>query len=170
MASIRDEEQKFLGKLLFFKGKSEETFNLVKDTFKEGIDNIDKAMVRNEFKPWMYVNYLLPSKRFLLTIHTLTDTHLKLLDTLTDKAIKRWSGLPPSATNALIHMQQGLGVKSISELYTETHTVSHTRTRLKGDLTVNNVIDVTLEREAQYTRKKSTCTESENNTLKHKFD
>ena len=30
----------------------------------------------------------------LLTVHTLTQTQLKLLDTLTDKAIKRWAGVP----------------------------------------------------------------------------
>ena len=88
ISSIRDEEQKFLGKLLFFKGKPQETFNLVKDTFVKGIERIGAAMVRDEFKLWMYTNYLLPSKRFLLTIHTLTDTQLKSLDTLTDKAIK----------------------------------------------------------------------------------
>ena len=95
----------------------------------------------------MYINYLLPSKRFLLTVHTLTPTHLKLLDTLTDKFIKKWSGIPPSATNAIIHMDQGLGVKSISEMYTECHAVSHTRTMLKGDQTVNTAINATLERE-----------------------
>ena len=94
--------------------------------------------MRIEFKLWIYTHYLLPSKRFLLTIHVLTETHLKLLDTLTDKAIKKWSGLPPKATNALIHMQEGLDIQSISELYTETHTVSHTRTRLKGDSIVNS--------------------------------
>ena len=31
--SIKDEEQKFLGKLLFFSGKSEEVFNHIKDMF-----------------------------------------------------------------------------------------------------------------------------------------
>ena len=159
--NIRDEGQKFLGKLLFFKGKSEETFNLIKKTFLEGIENIEKAMVMNEFKLWMYKHYLLPSKRFMLTIHVLTDTHLKLLDTLTDKAIKKWSGLPPSATNALIHMEEGLDIKSISEFYTEAHTVSHTRTRLKGDSNVNSVMDATIERESEYTRKKSTILEAE---------
>ena len=115
----------------------------------------------NEFKLWIYKNYLLPSKCFILTIHVLTDTHLKLLDTLTDKAIKKWSGLPPSATNALIHMQEGLDMKSISELYTEAHTVSHTRTRLKGDKIVNSVVDATLARESQYTRKGSICIQAE---------
>ena len=77
-----------MGKLLFFKGKPEETFNLVKEAFVTGIENIGKAMVRNEFKLWMYSNYLLPFKTFLLTINTLTDTQLKSFDTLTDKAIK----------------------------------------------------------------------------------
>ena len=161
VASIRDEEQKFLGKLLFFKGKSEETFAHIRDTFQEGIDNIEKAMVRNEYKLWMYINYLLPSKRFLLTVHTLTATHLKQLDTLTDKFLKKWAGVPPSATNAILHMNQGLGVKSISEMYTECHAVSHTRTRLKGDSNVNTAIDATLERESEFTQKKSSCVEAE---------
>ena len=118
-------------------------------------------MVRNEYKLWMYINYLLPSKRFLLTVHTLTATHLKQLDTLTDKFIKKWSGILPSATNAIIHMDQGLGVKSVSEMYTECHAVSHTRTRLKGDVTVNTAINATLERESEFTQKKSTCVEAE---------
>ena len=102
-----------MGKLLFFKGKPEATYNFVKEAFVTGIENIGKAMVRNEFKLWMFSDYLLPSKRYLLAIHTLTDTQLKSLDTLTDKAIKSWAGLPPSATNALIHMPEGLHVKAI---------------------------------------------------------
>ena len=154
--SIRDEEQKFLGKLLFFNGKPEETFNYVSEIFKEGIARIEKSMVRNEFKLWIYANYFLPSKRFLLTVHTLTQSQLKTLDTLTDKAIKTWVGVPKSATNAVIHMKQALDIKSISQLYTETHTVSHVRTRLQADSTVNNVIDCTLQREGEWTTKVST--------------
>ena len=64
ISSIRDKEQKFLGKLLFFKGKPDETFKMFKDTLTEGIENIDKALVRNEYKLWIYSNYFLPSKRF----------------------------------------------------------------------------------------------------------
>ena len=40
-------------------------------------------------------------------------------------------------------------------MYMEAHTVSHTRTRLKGDVIVNSVIDATLIRESEYTRKKA---------------
>jgi hypothetical protein len=150
--SIKDEEQKFLGKLLFFSGKSEETFNLLKNTFKEGMDRIEKCFVRNEYKLWMYKEYFLPSKRFLLTVHTLTATHLKLLDTMTDQYVKKWAGLPKSATNAIIHLKEGMDLRSISDLYMEVHTASHTRTRLKGDMAINHVLDSTLRREGNLSR------------------
>ena len=126
--SIRDEDQKFLGKLLFFTGKSSDTFDYVKNVFKEALENIDKCAVRNEYKLWIYSNYLQPSKRFLLTIHNLNQTNLKNLDTFTDKFIKKWVGLPSCATNAIIHLQAGMNIKSI--LYMEAHCLSHTRTRL----------------------------------------
>ena len=125
------------------------------------MENVKKAMGRNDFKLWIYKHYLLPSQRFILTIHVLTETHLKLLDTLTYKAIKKWAGLPPSATNALIHMEEGLNIKSISELYTEANTVSHTRKRLKGDSNVNSVIFASIEKESEYKRKVSTVVEAE---------
>jgi hypothetical protein len=150
--SIRDEEQKFLGKLLFFSGKSEETFNCLKATFKEGMDRIESCFVRNEYKLWIYKQYFLPSKRFLLTVHTLTATHLKLLDTFTDQYVKKWAGLPRCATTAIIHLKGGMDIQSISELYMEVHTKSHTRTRLKGDTAINHVLDSTLQREARLTQ------------------
>ena len=58
-------------------------------------------------------------------------------------------------------MPVGMGIKSISETYMESHVVSHTRTRLKGDKVVNSVINATLERESDYTRGKNTTTEAE---------
>ena len=48
--SIRDEEQKFLGKLLFFSGKQEDNLSLIETTFKEGMDRIQKSEVRSEYK------------------------------------------------------------------------------------------------------------------------
>ena len=67
--SILNEEQKFLGKLQFFQGKSQNTFDHIKEVFKEKLDNIDNLMIRNEQKMWIYKNYFLPSVRFLLTVH-----------------------------------------------------------------------------------------------------
>ena len=120
-----------------------------------------KQPVRNEYKLWIFKEYLLPSKRFLLTVHTLTATQLSKLDTLADKYVKKWAGLPRSATNAVIHLKVGLDLRSISELYTETHATSHARTRLKGDKVINHVLDTTLQREGNYVRKKCTTSEAE---------
>ena len=77
------------------------------------------------------------------------------------QSFKKWIGIPRSATNVVIDMQQTLDIKSISQLYTETHTVSHVRTRLHGDLTVNNAINSTLDRESTWTRKQSTAVQCE---------
>ena len=107
-------------------------------------------------------NYLIPSKRFLLTVHTLPQTHLKKLDTFVDKFIKKWAGIPKTATNAVKHLKEALDIPAISEMYTEAHNVSHARTRLQGDSTINTVIDLTLERESKYTRSRQTTTEAEN--------
>ena len=160
--SISEEEQKFLGKLLFFSGKSEETFSLVRDTLKEALANIDASLIRPEYKLWILKNYLIPSKRFLLTVHTLTQTHLKQLDTFVDKHTKKWSGLPKSATNAIIHLQEGLDIPSISAVYMEAHNTSHARTRLQGDTVINDILDHALERESLYTRTILPTTEAEN--------
>ena len=148
--SIRDEEQKFLGRVLHFSGKSEETLNLIKDILKAALENIEASMVRSEYKLWILKHYLLPSKRFLLTVHTLPTTHLKTLDTFVDKFTKKWSGVPKSATNVILHSEQGLDIPTISALYTEAHNVSHARTRLQGDKNINNVLDHAVQRESTY--------------------
>ena len=79
----------------------------------------------------------------------------------TDRYVKKWAGLPSSATNEIIHSRSGMHIKSISELYMEVHCVSHARTRLEGDANVNRVIDCSVSREENFTRKKCTTTEAE---------
>ena len=159
--SIRDEEQKFLGKLLFFSGKSEETFKLVHETLKEALDRIEASLIRTEYKLWILKNYLIPSKRFLLTVHSITKTHLAKLDTFVDKYTKKWAGLPRSATNVILHLQEALNIPAISSVYTEAHNTSHARTRLQGDQTINDILDHTLAREATYSRGLQTTMEAE---------
>ena len=159
--SIKDEEQKFLGKALFFSGKSEDTYILIRDILKESLDNDEASLVRVEYKLWILKNYLLPSKRFLLTVHTLPVSHLKKLDKQVDKYTKKWAGVPRNATNAVIHSKEGLDIPTISAIYTEAHNSSHTRTRLQGDMVCNLVLNHTLVREAEYSLMHCTTTEAE---------
>ena len=113
-------------------------------------------MIRSEQKMWIYQNYFIPSIRFLLTVHELTQTHVKVLDAFTHVYLKKWTGLPPSATNLVLHMKVGLDIPTIETLYNICHTLTHTAMRQKGDSTVNAVIDNSISRESQWTQKRST--------------
>ena len=159
--SIAVEEQKFLGKVLFFSGKSSETLEYFKSVISDKLSNIDSSMVRKEYKMWMYQHYFLPSIRFLLTVHDITETHLAVLDSICNKHIKKWSGVPRSGTNLVFHMQQGLGLHSIKSLYEETHALNHSSMRLKGDNVVNAVLDNAISRESQLVRKRSSVVQAE---------
>ena len=91
--SIADEEQKFLGRVLFYSGKSEECFELLKKNIIERLENLEKTAIRPEFKLQIYQIYILPSIRFLLTVHDLPISHLSKLDTMADQFLKKWAGL-----------------------------------------------------------------------------
>ena len=73
------------------------------------------------------------------------------MDTFVDKVTKKWAGLPPSATNAIIHLEGALNIPAISALYKEAHNNSHARTRLQGDSVINDVLDHTLARQRRST-------------------
>ena len=89
-------------------------------------------------------HYFIPSIRFLLTVHTISQSHLKKLDTFTDKFVIK---LPPCATNAALHLKPGLDITSISTLYKTTMTQACTRIRILGDETVNSALQSKLDRE-----------------------
>ena len=159
--SIADEEQKFLGRVLFYTGKSSECFELLRDNIIERLENLEKTAIRSEFKLEIYQIYILPSIRFLLTVHDLPMTHLIKLDTMVDQFLKKWAGLPKCATNTILHLNTALDIKKISTLYKEVHATSHCSTRLKGDRGVNLAIDNRLTRESNLVRKKSITVQSE---------
>ena len=58
-------------------------------------------------------------------------------------------------------MPQGLGIKTVKELYEETHALNHTAMRLKGDKTVNAALDNAIARESQLVRKRSSVVRAE---------
>ena len=159
--SIAHEEQKFLGKVIFFSGKSKDTLNYLHDTFKERLDHIDNTQIRGENKLWIYEKYFLPSIRFLLTVHDLNVTNVEKLDALTHRYLKKWAGIPKCGTNLIFHMKEGMGIPTILTLYDTVHSLNHTSMRLKGDKTVNAVLNNAIERESQFTRKKSTVVRSQ---------
>ena len=151
----------FWERLTFYSGKSVETLEYIKLVITDKLAHIENSMVRPEYKMWIYQNYFLPSIRFLLTVHEITQTHLTVLDTICNKSIKKWTGVPRSGTNLLFHMHEGLGLHTIKSLYEETHALNHTSMRLKGDHLVNAALDNAVSRESNFVRKGSSVVQAE---------
>jgi hypothetical protein len=162
VSSIKDDPHKFLGSHLSFSGKQEDVFDHVKEHFCTRLERIDKLLVRGEFKVKIYKNYLLPSCRFILTVHDLTKTHLLALDSIVHKYIKSWSGLAHSAATEIFHIPHLLDIKSVYQLYLESHATAHLSSRAKADPKVNIALDSRLEREGNWTRKFSTINYCQN--------
>ena len=66
------------------------------------------------------------------------------------------------ATNFILRMKEGLHILAIYSLYTESHAISYTRTRLLGNFKVNQILDATLEKEEGYIRSFCTTVEVDN--------
>ena len=60
-----------------------------------------------------------------------------------------------------MHSSRTLNIPSITQLYNETHALTHISTRLKGDSKVNKILDRKIERESEWKRKASTVVQSE---------
>ncbi len=160
--SISNSPEKFLGSHITFSGKQSEIFTFIRDSIQDILENIEKSLIRNEYKMSVYTKYVIPALRFKLTVHDITKTNLKLLDNMVDKQLKLWLNIPPSGTRAILHCKEGLGIKSISHLYRECHGIAHTSSRLKADSTVNTALDQRLHHERKWTRKGSITVDSEN--------
>mgnify|MGYP003301915302 CR=1 FL=1 len=153
--SVQEEEQKFLGKLVFFNGKSSETYEHIKTKLNTKMDYVNTTKIRDEYKIWIYKHYITSSIRFILTIPELNKTDLIKPDNLTHRCIKKWAGLPRWATNSIFHLQTALNIPSISQIYNESHLLTYADAKMKGDFMVNHVLDQKLDRERKMTRKNS---------------
>ena len=154
--SIINSPEKFLGTQITFTGKQNDIFTYIKDAITS-MDNIDKSLIRGEYKLKVYSNYLLPA----LTVHEITNSNIAKLDALTDRYLKKWLVMPPSGTMAIVHANEGLYIKTLSHIYKEAHAVSHATSWLKADVKVNAALDSRIVRVEHWIRKASVTTFSE---------
>ena len=155
IGSILNSPEKFLGSYITYHGKQSETFNIVSDSICAILENIDKCLIADEYKLKVYSQYLLPAIRFKLSVHEITTTNLSKLDAIGDRFIKKWLGMPQSGTMAIAHSKEGLHIKSFSQIYKESHAISHATSRVKADSVVNIALDQKVQREQSWTRKSS---------------
>ena len=162
--TLRNCDFKFLGSLVTFKNSTSDILKYVEDIITSGIEKIDKSLVRNEFKLKIYSDYFLPSIRYHLTVNDLCESHLKSLDALTNRYLKKWSGLARPATLAFLNMPEFLSIPTKSGLYLQCHTLTYVKIRSHSDPVVNVCLDSALAREQEWSRKKSTIVIGEAST------
>ena len=86
------------------------------------LENLDKTVVRPEFKVAVYTRYALPSLRYHLTVHTLHQGQLEELHMVAQKFLKKWLGIPArDCTSAGIFSPALLAVRPVSQVYLEGH-------------------------------------------------
>ena len=76
--------------------------------------------------------------------------------------MKRWCGLARCAAPQVFHIPHFTDMKSIYQLYLESHTSAHLSSRIKADTKVNIAIDSCLEREKGWSKKFSITNYSQN--------
>ena len=154
---LHERHHKFLGASFTFDVKGGSIASVIYDRFRDGLENINKLLIRDEFKARIYSEYFLGSQRFLFSVHDLTKSQIKKLDELTHSFLKSWLGIPRGGSWCLVHDRLGLNIKSISHLYHESRALSLANIRVFGDARVRHALDAKESRESAWSRKYSSA-------------
>ena len=158
LQNVKTKPEKFLGSMITFCMKSADAFVFVARKLDNVIENIDASLVRKEYKVATYSRYALPSLRYMLTVHDLTNTQLNDLDSKVTKYLKKWLNIPShGATSAILYSHDGLKLCFPSQLYKEAHVLAYASSRYKADEKVQSALDAKLSREGEWSRKMSLC-------------
>ena len=122
--SLQEADHKFLGAFVTFGNGQRVLGEKLEQILVEKLSNLDKTCVRGEYKLNIYKVYLLPSLRFLLTVHNISKTCLDNLDNAAMAFLKRWSGTPKCGTRLIFHCEQFLNIPTIHQLYEESHCLA----------------------------------------------
>ena len=85
--------------------------------FKAALSKVDRRPIRGEYKMWIYRNYLAPSINFHLAVDAISRSSLHKMEALATKMLKRWLGLPRSATKAILYHPHVLKCPQVSFMY-----------------------------------------------------
>ena len=81
------------------------------------LSTIDVLPIRGEYKLWLYRNYVISLLRFHLSVDAVTKGAVTKMENMTTRYVylKRWLGLPKSATRAVLYYP-GMCCPSISQV------------------------------------------------------
>ena len=140
-------------------------FQIIKKRLEYCLENIDNTLIRDEYKLKIYSRYLASSFRYILTVCDIRLTHVKQLDLITDKFLKKWLRTPKSTTNSFFRHPDGLNIPSFESLCQEAKVGAIANILLRGDTFVKNSLERKISRESELVQKSLVC---EVNLRKHK--
>jgi hypothetical protein len=92
----------------------------VKQQLQEGLKKIEKTSLPGKFKAWIFQHGMLPRLLWPLMLYEIPTTVVEKLETMANKSLRRWFGLPPSMTSIGLYNKSGmlqLPLSSIVEEY-----------------------------------------------------
>ncbi len=154
--TVKEKPEKYLGSLVTHYLKSSDSFNFIQEKLQNMLQNIDSSMVRGEYKLAVLSRYSLPSLRYALTVHDLTNTQLDSLDSAYSQYVKKWLKFPQhGATPAILYGPDGLKLMRPSDVYQEAHALAYAGSLHNADNRVQNALKSKLHRESQWKCKMS---------------
>ena len=74
LKTMEDDPHKFLGSTITHRNSPADHFAFLKEKLEEKLSNVDKTLVRGEYKMAIYSRYILPSLQFHFTVHNIHQT------------------------------------------------------------------------------------------------
>ena len=105
------------------------------------------------------MRYLLPSFRYILTVCDLRLTHIKQLDSLSNKFLKKWLRIPKSTTNAFFRHPDGLDIPTFESLAKQAKIGAVATILLRGSEIDKVSVFAKVERESTKSQKSFVCEE-----------
>ena len=160
LKTMEDDPHKFLGSNITERNTPADHFKFLKDKLEVKLENLNKTVVRGEYKVAVYCRYILPSLQFHFSVHSIHKTHLDVLDAMARKFLKAWLSFPTNGVSDLgIFHPSILGIKYPSQVYLEAHVSSYISLKLTEDPVVKEAMSCQLEREGAWKKKSSTAME-----------
>ena len=160
LKTMEDDPHTFLGSNITERNTPADHFDFLKDKLEVKLVNLDKTLVRGEYKLAVYSRYILPSLQFHFSVHSIHKTHLEILDGMARNFLKCWLSFPSRGVTDLGIFHPGIiGLKYPSQVYLEAHVSSFISLKLSDDPVVKEAISCQLQREGAWKKKSSTALE-----------
>ena len=114
----------------------------LKNKLNEGICLIDGCKIGGFQKIWLYNNFLIPRLSWILMNDDFSTAFISSLQTIGQRFLKKWSGIPKSANSAILYSGStnsiGLKIKHINVEYKKLRSIKSALLKTSKDVKIHN--------------------------------